>query len=98
MEIEKLAEAQPTSGEDKETLHKKMLEQQKKEKEAFEKKQKAKRDEELRKIKEKQDKEKAIEAQYQKLKKEHGGLNGTEDTGYDEKQMEAFMKMTNSLV
>jgi len=26
MEIEKMAEAQPTSGEDKETLHKKMLE------------------------------------------------------------------------
>lgn len=75
-----------------------MLEQQKKEKEAFEKKQKAKRDEELRKIKEKKDKEKAIEEQYQKLKKEHGGLNGTEDTGYDEKQMEDFMKMTQSLV
>ena len=40
---------------------KKCLSNKKKEKEAFEKKQKAKRDEELRKIKEKKDKEKAIE-------------------------------------
>ena len=75
-----------------------MLDQQKAEKAAFDKKKKAKKDSELKKIKEKKDHEKSIEDQYQKLKKEHGGLNGTEDTGYDDSNMEAFMKMTTTLV
>ena len=42
-----------------------------------------------REIKERKQK---IEAAYSKLQKEHGGLNGTDDTGYDEQSMEMYIK------
>ena len=33
-----------------------------------------------------------IEEAFQKLQTEHGGLNGTEDTGYDDAAMDAYIK------
>ena len=44
--------------------------------------------------KKKKDKEmaaKKIEDMFQKLKKQHGGLDGTADTGYDESSMSAYI-------
>ncbi len=35
---------------------------------------------------------KNIEVAYEKLKTQHGGLNGTEDTGYDDSSMDDYMK------
>lgn len=32
-----------------------------------------------------------IEKQYQELKNQHGGLSGTEDTGYDDNLMSAYI-------
>lgn len=40
-----------------------------------------------KKKKEKQDKIDKINASYKKFQKEHGGLNGTEYTGYDDNLM-----------
>ena len=45
-----------------------------------------------KKKKEKQDKIDKINASYKKLQKEHGGLNGTEDTGYDDNLMSMYIK------
>jgi hypothetical protein len=38
-----------------------------------------------------------IEKQYQELKTQHGGLNGTEDTGYDESAMNAYVARDSPL-
>jgi len=38
------------------------------------------------------EKAKKIEESYKKLQAEHGGLNGTEDTGYDDSLMDAYIK------
>ena len=32
-----------------------------------------------------------IEEAFKKLKTEHGGINGTEDTGYDDSAMDAYV-------
>ena len=37
------------------------------------------------------ERKKTIEKQFNKLKTEHGGLNGTEDTGYDDGSMSAYL-------
>jgi len=38
-----------------------------------------------------------IEKQYQELKTQHGGLTGTEDTGYDENLMNAYIVKDTAL-
>jgi hypothetical protein len=37
------------------------------------------------------ERKKKIEKAFSKLKTEHGGLNGTEDTGYDDSAMGAYL-------
>ena len=70
----------------------KMKEQQRLDKEAFKKKQEIKKALIEKKKKEKQDKIDKINNSYKKLQKEHGGLNGTEDTGYDDSLMAMYIK------
>lgn len=38
------------------------------------------------------ERKKKIEEDYNKLQTEHGGINGTEDTGYDDSAMTAYVK------
>lgn len=79
------------------------VEEQRKIKKEEEKKKK--KEEQQKKIKKKQalvqkkkeqkrkalERKKTIEEQLKKLTKEHGGLNGTEDTGYDDTGMDAYL-------
>ena len=79
------------SGEDPIDQKKLMLEEQKRQKVAFEKKKAAKKAAAEKKKKEALMKAAKIETQFQELKKEHGGLTGTEDTGYDDSLMNAYI-------
>ena len=94
-EIEKKAETAPTSAEDATTLKKKMLAEQDRQKKEYQRKLKEKKDKEEKAKKDKADKARKIEEAYKKLQKEHGGLHGTEDTGYDDSSMDAYLKREN---
>lgn len=67
----------------------------KKKKEAEEKKKKEEEEKKKRLAKEKKER---IEKQFQLLKTTHGGLNGTEDTGYDEDAMAAYIKEPTNIM
>ena len=68
---------------------KKKAEAAKKKKEEAEKKKKAEEEEKKRK---EEEKKKKIDETFQKMKTTHGGLNGTEDTGYDDDLMANYIK------
>lgn len=90
-ELEFKAEQMRGSGEDPIDQKKLMLEEQKRQKAAFEKKKAAKKAAAEKKKKEALLKADKIEKQYQELKSQHGGLTGTEDTGYDDSLMNAYI-------
>ena len=90
-EIELKAEQMRGSGEDPVDEKAEMLKEQKRQKEEFEKKKKAKKAAAEKKKREALKKAAQIEKQYQELKTQHGGLNGTEDTGYDDSLMNAYI-------
>lgn len=79
------------SGEDPVDQKKLMLEEQKRQKALFEKKKAEKKKAIEKKKKEQLMKAAKIEKQYQELKNQHGGLTGTEDTGYDDNLMNAYI-------
>ena len=94
--LEILAESMQGSGVDAEEERKK-AENEKKRKKKEEEKKKLKKKQAL--IQQKKDakrkvleRKRKIEDAFQKLQTEHGGLNGTEDTGYDEQAMDAYIK------
>lgn len=37
-----------------------------------------------------------IEKKFEELKTQHGGLNGVEDTGYDDNAMDAYMRQESA--
>lgn len=90
-ELEFKAEQMRGSGEDPIDQKKLMLEEQKRQKVAFEKKKAAKKAAAEKKKREALQKADKIEKQYQELKQQHGGLTGTEDTGYDDSLMNAYI-------
>lgn len=73
-----------------------MLAEQEKQRKAFEKKKaEEKRQQQIKEIKVKMDKIKAkmkVKQQYLSMKTQHGGLTGTEDTGYNDDDMSLFLK------
>jgi len=75
-------------------LEKKKQLRKEKEKKLEEEKKKIKLAEE-KKVKDAADRKKKIEEKFNKIQKEHGGIHGTEDTGYDDDAMNAYMKGAN---
>lgn len=84
------------SGEDPAEEQKQMLAEQEKQRKAFDKKRaEMKRQDQIKEIKTKMDKIKAkmkVKQQYESMKTLHGGLTGTEDTGYNDDDMSLFLK------
>lgn len=69
-----------------------MLAEQKKQREEFLKREKAKKEAEEKKKREAEEKKKKIQEEYERIKNEHGGITGTEDTGYDDSLMSTYLK------
>ena len=68
-----------------------MEEIRKKDAEILAKKQKE-REEKERVIREKEERRLTIEQKFEKIKAQHGGIHGTDDTGYDENEMALYIK------
>lgn len=83
------------SGVDLEEERKKKIEEEKQKKKQEKQKKIQKKQALIQKKKEQKrkvlERKKKIEKAYSKLKTEHGGLNGTEDTGYDDSAMNAYL-------
>ena len=93
--LELLAEQMQGSGVDLEEQKKKTIEAEKSKKKQEKEKIKQRKMALVQKKKEAKRKQlelkKHIEKQFNKLKTEHGGLNGTEDTGYNDESMNAYL-------
>ena len=96
MEIETLAENMRGSGESEEEEIKKLKEEQEKHRKEHLKKEKEKQKALVQKKQKAKvtalQRKKHIEEAYKKLQTQHGGLNGTDNTGYDDDSMEAYIK------